>query len=134
MLTTAELIEMLEEAARGAGVGPAAFFFSLPEAVRTSEPGSVGHVLSMGAGSAQAAQLLGASTSGAGSGGFIEYVFRFAALELFGILIAPEENLIYTQGRNDDFKELKLERDGNVRPRRGVLHISHHLQRSRPSR
>ena len=116
VLTTAEVIEMLEEAAKNTGMEPAAFFLALPVAALNSEPGSVGHLLNMGIGSPHASQLLGAATSGAGSGGFIEYVFRCAAADLFGITIAPDEKLVYTQGRNDDFKELKLERDGHVRP------------------
>ena len=50
--------------------------------------------------------LVGATSSGGGSEGYLEEIFRFAAWELFGVRM--EGALEYTQGRNSDFQEVCL--------------------------
>jgi hypothetical protein len=49
----------------------------------------------------------------AGSGGFIEFVFRAAARALFGVEVA-EGPLPFVKGRNPDFEELFLEVIGGI--------------------
>jgi iron only hydrogenase large subunit-like protein len=51
---------------------------------------------------------------GGGSGGYLEYVFRRAARELFGVEDAAIE---YESRRNPDFREVKLTVDGDVKLR-----------------
>ncbi|XP_004705841.1 cytosolic iron-sulfur assembly component 3 [Echinops telfairi] len=51
------------------------------------------------------------SHRGGGSGGYLEHVFRHAARELFGIHVAE---VTYKPLRNKDFREVTLERDGQV--------------------
>jgi len=53
--------------------------------------------------------LLG--TAGGGSGGYLEAIFRYAAMELFGVELQAIE---YKVGKNQDFKETSLEVDGKV--------------------
>lgn len=48
---------------------------------------------------------------GSGSGGYADYIFKYAAKELFDIEC---ENLKYKTLRNDDFKEIVLEKEGKV--------------------
>jgi hypothetical protein len=55
--------------------------------------------------------MLGPVDHAAGSGGFLDFVFRAAARELFGIIV-PAGPLPFVKGRNADFEELVLE----VRP------------------
>ncbi|NXA77794.1 NARFL factor, partial [Thryothorus ludovicianus] len=60
--------------------------------------------------------LLGAvgeprSHPGGGSGGYLEHIFRHAALELFGIHVG---SIHYKPLKNKDFQEVTLERDGEV--------------------
>eukprot|EP01132_Coremiostelium_polycephalum_P001547 gene1547-1954_t len=43
------------------------------------------------------------------SGGYLEYIFKYAAKELFGVVVDKVE---YKVGRNPDFKETTLEVDG----------------------
>jgi len=40
------------------------------------------------------------------SNGYLEYIFRRAAKELFGV--AVDQPLVYTQGKNKDLKEVTL--------------------------
>lgn len=47
------------------------------------------------------------------SGGFVEFVFRYAARELFGVTVPPGP-LQYVPGRNADYREVLLQVDGNV--------------------
>ncbi len=57
------------------------------------------------------AQLLGpghSSNLAYGSGGFLDFVFRHAARELFGVIVSPGP-LPFKRGRNPDFEELVLE-------------------------
>lgn len=50
--------------------------------------------------------LVGATTGQVGSGGFLEFVFRYAARELFQVDVTGP--LEYVQGRNQDIREVKL--------------------------
>ncbi|XP_054851546.1 cytosolic iron-sulfur assembly component 3 [Eublepharis macularius] len=54
-------------------------------------------------------QLLG--HAGGGSGGYLEHIFRHAAMELFGIQV---DKLEYKPLRNKDFQEVTLEKDGEI--------------------
>ncbi|XP_015284776.1 PREDICTED: cytosolic Fe-S cluster assembly factor NARFL [Gekko japonicus] len=49
--------------------------------------------------------------AGGGSGGYLEHIFKHAAMELFGIQV---EKLEYKPLRNKDFQEVTLERDGQT--------------------
>eukprot|EP01033_Poteriospumella_lacustris_P006371 gene6371-4577_t len=60
------------------------------------------------AGSLQATQLLSAAERNAGSGAVAEYVFRFAAEQLYGVNLWAERDLQYKAGRNADYVELDL--------------------------
>lgn len=53
-------------------------------------------------------QVPGAEGGGA-SGGFLEYIFRYAARELFGVEAPWGQPLEYQQGRNADYHEVLLE-------------------------
>ncbi len=48
------------------------------------------------------------------SNGYLEYVFRRAAKEIFGIYIDPSKPIEYIHGKNKDLKECVLEVNGNV--------------------
>ncbi len=48
------------------------------------------------------------SNLAAGSGGFLDFVFRYAARELFAVEVAPGP-LPFQRGRNPDFEEVSLE-------------------------
>lgn len=50
----------------------------------------------------------GEGAAGGGSGGYLEHVFRYAALRLFGVDLAGRP-LVYREGRNADFRETSLE-------------------------
>lgn len=56
----------------------------------------------------------GEGAAGGGSGGYLEHVFRYAALRLFAVDLAGRP-LVYREGRNADFRETSLE------VRRGVF-------------
>ena len=71
-------------------------------------PGTLGQ--SVGAGAA------GPSLSHGGSGGYAEYIFRHASLDLFGVELDPGP-LNFIEGKNRDWKELELEVKGKVRYR-----------------
>lgn len=43
------------------------------------------------------------------SNGYLEYIFRRAAKEIFGVQIDPTQPLEYIQGKNKDLKECVLE-------------------------
>jgi iron only hydrogenase large subunit-like protein len=49
-----------------------------------------------------------------GTGGYLETVFRQAALRLFGVNLPPGEPLPYKRQRNDDFREVDLVIGGEV--------------------
>lgn len=75
---------------------------SLPEAaVDTLVPG-----IDSGAGASVHA--------GGGSGGYLEYIFRRAASELFEV---PDAKVVYQSRRNPDFREVTLTIDGTVKLR-----------------
>ena len=48
------------------------------------------------------------------SNGYLEYIFRKTAKDLFGIVIDPQQPLNYVQGKNKDLKECQLEVNGKV--------------------
>lgn len=50
----------------------------------------------------------GEGSAGGNSGGYLEHVFRYAALRLFGRDLAGQA-LVYREGRNADFRETSLE-------------------------
>lgn len=52
--------------------------------------------------------VVGEGMGGGGSGGYLEHVFRYAALRLFGVDLAGQA-LVYREGRNADFRETSLE-------------------------
>jgi len=55
----------------------------------------------------------GVSAMDGGSGGYLEYTFRFAAKELFGVDV-PEGPLPFKKGRNADIKTVELHVGGKV--------------------
>eukprot|EP00501_MAST-03F_sp_TOSAG23-6_P002176 GSMAST32.ASY1.ANO1.2276.1 assembled CDS len=60
-----------------------------------------------------------------GSGGFLEHIFRFAAHELFGVYLDPNEPLEWSQGRNKDFSEVSLKiKNKNEQSSRTVLRFA----------
>lgn len=52
-----------------------------------------------------------AGSEGSGAGGALEFVFRYAAWELFGVKV---DQIEYRVGRNPDFRDVELEVDGKV--------------------
>lgn len=48
------------------------------------------------------------------SNGYLEYIFRRAAKEIFGVSIDPSQALQYVPGKNKDLKECVLEINGKV--------------------
>lgn len=56
----------------------------------------------------------GEGAAGGDSGGYLEYVFRYAAFRLFGREDLTGQPLVYREGRNSDFRETSLEVDGKV--------------------
>lgn len=48
------------------------------------------------------------------SNGYLEYIFRRAAREIYGVVIDPKQPLEYIQGKNKDLKECVLEQNGKV--------------------
>ncbi|XP_048350432.1 cytosolic iron-sulfur assembly component 3 isoform X1 [Sphaerodactylus townsendi] len=51
------------------------------------------------------------SHAGGGSGGYLEHIFKHAAMELFGIQV---DHVEYKPLRNKDFQEVTLEKDGEI--------------------
>ena len=64
---------------------------------------------------------------GGGSGGYLEHVFMHAAKELFDKDIAPDQ-IVYKQLRNQDFKEVCLEVDGEVKLRFALAYGFRNIQ------
>ncbi|CAM9850944.1 unnamed protein product [Scytosiphon promiscuus] len=154
VLTTAEVLELIEESA-SAGAGATAsgtgsrtaadgstradsdftgVFFrrhcnsgsgsSSSSSGSAANPADLGQPLAPGFPAGQAATASedglslyggvdGEGASGGGSGGYLEYVFRHAAAELFGVDLAGRP-LVYRAGRNSDFRETTLEVEGKV--------------------
>ena len=46
------------------------------------------------------------SLYGRTSNGYLEYIFRRSAKELFGVVIQPDERLSYKQGKNRHYQEV----------------------------
>jgi iron only hydrogenase large subunit-like protein len=55
-------------------------------------------------------RVLGPVKAEGGSGGYAEYIFKYAAKEIFGVV--HDEPLVYHPGRNPDMKEISLEVGG----------------------
>lgn len=77
-----------------------------------AEPLAPGFPVAQAAASADGLALFGGvdgeGAAGGGSGGYLEYVFRHAAREIFGVDLAGRP-LVYVEGRNSDFRETSLE-------------------------
>ena len=58
--------------------------------------------------------LAAAAAEGGGSGGYLEHLFRYTALQLYGVALDATVRLRYKQGRNADFQEVELEVNGQV--------------------
>ena len=117
VLTTGEVQEMLHAQAAASGLDPVAYFTALPEAAPPcSETGPVDALLrsNWASGSDRDLKLLAPKTTLGGSGGYLEFVFRYAAKELFNVTVSTASPLPYKDGRNDDVKELVLEVGGAV--------------------
>lgn len=130
VLTTAEVLELIQDTAAAAATrttlmpdtaaDPASSdtvgdFFR-----RHSPPGDLAEPLTPGFPVAQAQEAAsadgmalfggveGEGEAGGGSGGYLEYVFRHVAREIFGVDLAGRP-LVYVEGRNSDFRETSLE-------------------------
>ncbi|XP_077173078.1 cytosolic iron-sulfur assembly component 3 isoform X1 [Paroedura picta] len=90
VITTGEVVKLLDQE----GV-------SLPDV----EPAPLDSISS----SSAEEQLFG--HAGGGSGGYLEHIFKHAAMELFGIRV---DKLEYRPLRNKDFQEVTLEKDGQT--------------------
>ena len=113
VLTTTEVLEMLTSCATESKLDPTSYFIALSETPLPSPADPIDGLLrSNWIISGQGLQLLSAQATIGGSGGYLEYVFRYAAKELFGVIIDANAPLAYRPGRNDDIKELVLEKDG----------------------
>ena len=53
-------------------------------------------------------------TCGGRAGGYLQYIFRTAAKELFGVEVPWDEPLQLKTLRNADFQEVSLEKDGSA--------------------
>lgn len=161
VLTTAEVLELIEERAAAAAhvaspfkgnspfvpatvpppltfsmtkestIDTAGVFFRSLTPCDLAEPLAPGFPVGQAAASSDGVSLFGGvdgeGSAGGNSGGYLEYVFRYAALTLFGVDLAGEP-LVYREGRNPDFRETSLE----VRvPRRGVRYGSLRQLRAR---
>lgn len=125
VLTTAEVLELVEESASAAGATLASASPSSPSHDATSDyfrrhcpPGNLAEPLAPGFPVGQAAVSVdglslfggvdGEGAADGNSGGYLEHVFRHAAVELFGVDLAGKP-LVYREGRNADFRETSLE-------------------------
>lgn len=143
VLTTAELLELIEERAvahananngnpsvgseghpgaaavaavsLGDTVDVAGEFFRSHPACDLSEPLAPGVPAAQAMVTADGLSLFGGvdgeGKNGGNSGGYLEYVFRYSALRLFGVDLAGQP-LVYREGRNPDFRETTLEVNG----------------------
>jgi iron only hydrogenase large subunit-like protein len=113
VLATTEVLELL--AARGADLR------ALPPAPLDAPPFG---------GAAAADEAAAGRTAGraGGAGGYLEHVFRAAALELFGITIPPGP-LPLTRGRNPDLRECVLEVGGRPALRFAAAYGFRNIQR-----
>ncbi|CAN0174045.1 unnamed protein product [Ectocarpus sp. 6 AP-2014] len=130
VLTTAEVLELIEESASAADATLASTSPASPSRDAASDyfrrhcpPGDLAEPLAPGFPVGQAAVSVdglslfggvdGEGAAGGNSGGYLEYVFRHAAVELFGVDLAGRP-LVYREGRNADFRETSLEVNGQV--------------------
>ncbi|CAN0558361.1 unnamed protein product, partial [Ectocarpus sp. 12 AP-2014] len=104
VLTTAEVLELVEESAFTADATSASTSPASPSLVQAAV--SVDGLSLFGG-------VDGEGAAGGNSGGYLEYVFRHAAVELFGVDLAGKP-LVYREGRNADFRETSLEVNGQV--------------------
>lgn len=123
VLTTAEVLELIEERATDAATAATApggptvdiagdFFRQRCPPGDIAEPLAPGFPAGQAAVSADGLMLFGGvdgeGGAGGNSGGYLEYVFRHAAAEIFGVDLAGRP-LVYREGRNSDFRETSLE-------------------------
>ncbi|CAM9823068.1 unnamed protein product [Ectocarpus sp. 8 AP-2014] len=130
VLTTAEVLELIEESASAADATLASTSPASPSRDAAGDyfrrhcpPGDLAEPLAPGFPVGQAAVSVdglslfggvdGEGAAGGNSGGYLEYVFRHAAVELFGVDLAGRP-LVYREGRNADFRETSLEVNGQV--------------------
>ncbi|CAM9265642.1 unnamed protein product [Ectocarpus sp. 12 AP-2014] len=130
VLTTAEVLELVEESAFTADATLASTSPASPSRDAAGDyfrqhcpPGDLAEPLAPGFPVVQAAVSVdglslfggvdGEGAAGGNSGGYLEYVFRHAAVELFGVDLAGKP-LVYREGRNADFRETSLEVNGQV--------------------
>jgi iron only hydrogenase large subunit-like protein len=125
VLTTSELLELFVGEA-GPSVGVDDFFHSLPVVVGPGPPGDFASappgILSMDTASCDGHSLMyhaagdAVGAAGGSSGGYVEYLFRCAAKEMYGIELPPDKPLPYQRGRNADVHELRLDPDDGRPP------------------
>jgi len=111
VLTTSEVLELIEAKAASSGFGSncLAFLESLPLVDASAEQGSMLDLIT----NYNSSGILAPRTELGGSGGYAEFVFRYAARELFGRTLT--EPLEWEAGRNEDLKELILrDNEGTV--------------------
>lgn len=88
-------------------------FFRRQPAADLARPLGPGFPVGQAAVSADGLSLLGGvngeGAAGGNSGGYLEHVFRYAALRLFGRSDLAGKPLMYREGRNSDFRETSLE-------------------------
>lgn len=58
--------------------------------------------------------MTAAAADNAGSGAYLEHVFRHTAASLYGVHLPADQPLQYKQGRNVDFQEVELVVGGAV--------------------
>jgi iron only hydrogenase large subunit-like protein len=110
VLTTVEVLELIEAQAAAGGFGgdTLAFLESLPLPDAAAAKGSTLDLIT----NYNSTGILAPAAELGGSGGYAEFVFRYAARELFGISLT--ERLMWEAGRNDDLKELVLRDDAGT--------------------
>lgn len=124
VLTTAEVLELIEERASASAAAPTTatggpisdiardFFRRHSPPSDIAEPLAPGFPAGQAAVSADGLTLFGGvdgeGEAGGNSGGYLEYVFRHAAAEIFSVDLAGRP-LVYREGRNSDFRETSLE-------------------------
>lgn len=96
----------------GAAADVAGAFFRSYPASDITQPLGPGFPVGQASVSADGLSLFGGisgeGSAGGNSGGYLEYVFRYAAYRLFGRDLMGQP-LVYREGRNSDFRETSLE-------------------------
>lgn len=131
VLTTTELAEMMN-----ADSGAFSSFAESAPAVLPSSPEAV-QALENTLSSLADASIVGASASDGGSGGYLDFIFRSAAKELFNVDV-PNGPLPFKQGRNADIRTVELHVQGkpalcfaSAYGFRNIQHIIRQLKRGK---